>query len=171
MPGFTESNIILDFPDDNFFRFADCPGYKKLSSYQFKEMDVCWYNEADNTYWLIELKDYTTDFIQGISVETRVLNILKKAIDTLSMFLSVKHQYAYGILGLQPCMPVIPDATTNFCLFTIVHCPTSNKPDIQLLNNLFRSRFKPYADLFGIKRYGVVEHTQAQRIISNNIIQ
>lgn len=41
MSGFTESNITLNFPDANFFRFANCNGYTALSGNHFKEMDVC----------------------------------------------------------------------------------------------------------------------------------
>jgi hypothetical protein len=171
MPGFTESSITLNFPDNNYFRFADCPGYRKFSGNNFKEMDACWHNAGDNIYWLIELKDYTADLTAGNSIESRVWNILKKAVDSISMFLSVKHQYAYGQTDLQPCMPVAPDAATNFSVFTVVHCPEANKADIQLLHNSFRSKFMPYAKLFGITSYGVLEHTQAMRVVPNNIVQ
>ena len=37
MPGFTESNITLNFPDANFFVFATCEGYTALSGNHFKE--------------------------------------------------------------------------------------------------------------------------------------
>jgi hypothetical protein len=53
MPGFTESNITLNFPDANFFRFADCDGYATLSGNYFKEMDACCFDTGDNLYWLI----------------------------------------------------------------------------------------------------------------------
>lgn len=171
MPGFTESSITLNFPDSNYFRFADCPGYKQFSGNNFKEMDACWYNARNNTYWLIELKDFTADLTAGNSIESRVWNILKKAVDSILMFLSVKHQYTYGRTVLLPSMPIEPDTTTNFSVFTVVHCPETNKADIQLLHNSFRLKFRPYAELFGINSYGVLEHTQAMRIVPNNIIQ
>lgn len=59
MYGFTESNITLDFPDHNFFRFSACGGYTALSGNHFKEMDACWYDTYGNIYWLFELKDFS----------------------------------------------------------------------------------------------------------------
>jgi hypothetical protein len=171
MPGFTESSITLDFPDNNFFRFDACGGYSKLSGNNFKEMDACWHNAADNTYWLIELKDFTADLAAGNSIETRVWDILKKAVDSLSMFLSAKHNYPYGVAELLACMPFAPDVDTKFCLFTVVHCPIEKKADIQLLHNSFRTKFQPYAKLFGIANYGVLEHTQAMRVVPHNIVK
>jgi hypothetical protein len=171
MPGFTESNITLNFPDTNFFRLADCGGFRKLSGHNFKEMDACWYDAADNTYWLIELKDFSADLANGNTIETRVWDIVKKAVDSLSMFLSSKHGYPYGTADLLPCMPVATNAATQFKLFTVVHCPPSNKGDIQLLHNSFRAKFLPYARLFGITNYGVLEHSQAMRFVPHNIVQ
>lgn len=59
MPKIKESNITLDFPDGNFFRFETCSGYTALSGNHFKEMDACWYDNTKNLFWLIELKDYS----------------------------------------------------------------------------------------------------------------
>lgn len=171
MPGFTESNITLDFPDNNFFRFADCGGYSKLSGNNFKEMDACWHSAADNVYWLIELKDFTADLTSGSSIEARVWDIVKKAVDSLLLFLSAKHAYLYGETDLLPCMPIAPDGATRFCLFTVVHCPIAKRADIQLLHNSFRTKFMPYAKLFGIANYGVLEHTQAMRVVPYNIVK
>jgi hypothetical protein len=171
MPGFTESNITLNFPDNNFFRFADCIGYKQLSGANFKEMDACWYEVGSNIYWLIELKDFTADFTAGISIESRVWDIVKKAVDSLQMFLSAKHSYPYGAKELLPCMPIAPNDATNIKVFTIVHCPTGKKADIQLLHNSFRTKFSPYAKLFGIASYGVLEHTQAMRLVPHEIVK
>lgn len=171
MPGFTESSITLDFPDNNFFRFAECGGYIKLKGNNFKEMDACWYSVADNEYWFIELKDFTADLAAGHSIEKRVWDIVKKAVDSLSMFLSSKHNYPYGIADLLPCMPFAPDSATRLCLFTIVHCPIEKKADIQLLHNSFRTKFLPYAKLYGIDKYGVLEHTQAMHFVPHNIVK
>lgn len=171
MSGFTESNITINFPDNNFFRLADCGGYKSLKGNNFKEMDACWYSVADNTYWLIELKDFTADLTAGNTIESRVWPIVKKAVDSLLMFLSVQHNYPYAANELLPCMPIAPNATTKFKLFTVVHCPLASKADIQLLHNSFRNKFLPYARLFGIENYGVLEHTQAMRVVPQSIVQ
>ncbi len=171
MPGFTESNIKLNFPDTNFFRFANCKGYTDLKGNHFKEMDACWYDAASNLYWLIELKDFTVATLETIeNIEARAWNLVKKAIDSLCMFLSSKHSYMYNV-NINPCLPAIPNHTTEFKFITIVHCSPSQAGDIQLIHNSFRRKFKPYADLFDIKYYGVVEHSSAVRNLPHGMIQ
>ena len=172
MPGFTESNITLNFPDNNFFRFSTCQGYTSLSGNHFKEMDACWYDTGGNFYWLIELKDYSLASISTPeTIEQKSWDMVKKAIDSFTMFLASKHRYGYAA-NLDPCFPSIPNSKTEFKFITIVHCNPSQTGDVQLLHNSFRSKFKPYANLFGINHYAVVEHTQAVRNnIPNNIVQ
>lgn len=173
MPGFTESKIKLHFPDANFFRFAHCKGYTALSGNYFKEMDACWFDTESNLYWIIELKDFTLDAALDIpqNVDARVQNIFKKAVDSLCMFLSSKHGYPYSE-NLNPCLPIpLPNNTTQFKFITVVHCNAAQAADVQLIHNSFRNKFKPYAELFGITHYAVVEHSSAKTIIPNNMIQ
>jgi hypothetical protein len=172
MPGFTESNITLNFPDANFFRFAACAGYSALSGNHFKEMDACWFDTGGNLYWLIELKDFSlATLTTPETIEKKSWDIVKKAVDSLCMFLSSKHSYPYAA-NLNPCLPVpFPNNTTQFKFVTIIHCDTGQKADVQLINERFKSKFKPYAELFGITNYAVIEHSTAIRIIPNNMIQ
>ncbi len=171
MPKFTESNIILDFPDEKFFRFSSCAGYTALSGNYFKEMDACWYDADSNVYWLIELKDYSSASLAASdTIEQKSWDMVKKATDSICMFLSSKHGYPYSV-NLNPCLPFVPDAHTKFNLVTIVHCDRVQKPDIQLLNEQFKRKFKPYAALFGITSYSVVEHSAAVRYIPNNMVR
>jgi len=170
MPKFTESNITLDFPDKNFFRFSTCSGYTALSGNHFKEMDACWYDAESNVYWLIELKDYSSASMTALdTIEQKSWDMVKKAIDSICMFLSTKHSYPYAV-NLNPCLPFIPDGQTGFNVVTIVHCEQAKKADIQLLNNKFRNKFRSYAELFGITYYTVIEHSAAVRHIPNNMV-
>lgn len=171
MPGFTESSITLNFPDTNFFRFERCPGFQGLSGNHFKEMDACWCDTGSNLYWLIELKDFSVaDISTSQNIEARVWNMLKKAVDSLCMFLSGKHAYPYST-NLNACFPVAPNGNTQFKFMIIVHCNAAQKADVQLMNNSFRNKFKPYADLFGISNYAVVEHSRATSLVPNNMVQ
>ena len=167
---FTESNITLNFPDDNFFRFAQCPGYRELSKDHFKEMDACWYDTDNNLYWLIELKDFSLAALNTDTIEKRSWDMVKKAVDSMCMFLSSKHIYPLAT-KLNPCLSSVPDSLTQFRFVTIVHCDTLQKPDIQLLNEKFRNKFKPYATLFGITNYAVIEHSRAIELIPNNMVR
>ncbi len=172
MPGFTESNITLNFPDTNFFRFSACAGYAALSGNHFKEMDACWFDAGGNLYWLIELKDFSlASLTTPETIEKKSWDIVKKAVDSLCMFLSSKHAYLYAA-NLDPCFPVpLPNNTTQFKFITVVHCNTAQASDVQLIHNSFRTKFKPYAELFGITNYAVIEHTRAVQIIPNNMVQ
>lgn len=169
MPGFTESNITINFPDTNFFRFKNCNGYKALSGNSFKEMDACWMDISNNLYWLIELKDFSAASLgTPRNVEERAQNIFKKAVDSLCMFLSCVHNYSYSV---NLCFPSpLPDRLTKFKFITIVHCDSAQLPDVQLLHNAFRGKFRPYAELFNIKEYGVIDHNSAIRNMPNNMV-
>jgi hypothetical protein len=169
MPGFSESSITLNFPDGNFFRIADCPAYRGLSGYHFKEMDACWYDVVQNVYWLFELKDYSLATLDATTIDHRVWDITKKAIDSLCLFLSSKHSYPYGV-QINPCLPSIPGNNTIFKFITIIHCEAAQRPNVQLINNSFRLKFKPYAELFSIMDYAVIEHSSAVTVIPHNIV-
>lgn len=170
MPRFTESSITLDFPDTNFFRFEACEGYTSLSGYHFKEMDACWYDVEQKTYWLFELKDFTSANLEHETINQKVVDLVKKAVDSWCMFLSVKHSYPYAISHINNCLPTpLPDDKTQFKFVTIIHCDNSQKVNVSLIHEKFRNRFKPYAELFGIKYYAVLEHTAAMRTIGGII--
>jgi len=125
MYGFTESNITLHFPDQNFFRFSACDGYTALSGNHFKEMDACWYDDNCNIYWLIELKDFSlASLTTAETIEKRSWDMVKKTVDSLCMFLSSKHDYPYST-NLNSCFSFKPNDTTQFRFVTIVHCDQS----------------------------------------------
>lgn len=166
MPSITESNITLEFSDERFFRLESCPGYRKLSGYYFKEMDICWYDHAQQIYWLIELKDYSYGNLDSTaSIDKKAMDLVKKSVDTVSMFMAMRHQYPYAT-QLLPCIPdgtIPPDVRLK--LLSIIRCENSQRPDIQLLNNAYRNRFKPYAELFNIRQYTVAEYSTAARLL------
>lgn len=167
MASLTESNISLHFPDSKYFRFENCEAHSKLSGNHFKEVDICWYETVENKYWLIELKDFShANTGNENNIKSRVNNILKKAIDSFCVFLSAKHNYKYG-KQICKCLPVSPDNSVKFKILTVVHCKEAQRVDIQLMNNLFRNKFKPYAVLFDIQDYGIIEHSRAKKLLLN----
>jgi hypothetical protein len=130
-------------------------------------------DKSKNVYWLIELKDFSfTNPHQEVKIKQKTIDLVKKAVDSLCMFLSSKHSYPFAKAKINPCMRLsIPDDLTQFNFVTIIHCDQSQKADIMLINEQFRSRFKPYAELFGIKYYAVVEHSSATKFLPNNMVQ
>ncbi len=170
MPLFTESNITLNFPDAQHFRFADCVGYQQLSGNHFKEMDYAWYDGDKNIYWLFELKDFSQARLNAeTTMEQRAWALVKKSVDSLCMLLAAKHDYRS--VDIAACLPQKPDANTQFKFVSVIHCGATQKADISLLHEQFRQKFKPYADLFGITHYAVLEHSQAIRKIPNNLVK
>ena len=121
--------------------------------------------------WKDELKDFSSATLTTPeTIEKRSWDIVKKAFDSLCMFLSSIHAYPYSG-SLNPCFPIpLPNNITQFKFLTIIHCDPAQIADIQLINEKFKRKFKPYASLFGITNYSVVEHSRAMNIIPNNMI-
>lgn len=167
MPPYTfiESNISIDFPSQ-FSRICDCTGYTDLSGNFFKEMDVSYFEDSINTYYLIELKDFSlANITEPQFMRKRAWDLVKKSVDSLCFFLCTKHRYPYDI-NIDPFITRKPDSQTTFQLLNIIHCDPLQQPDIQLLNNLYRQIFMPYARLFNIRYYAVLEHSAAIRILN-----
>lgn len=166
MPGFSESNITLDFPDNSFFRLADCPAYQRLSGNHFKEMDACWYDTGSGIFWLLELKDYSQATLSGqTTIDQKAWDLVKKAVDSLCMVLASRHTYP-NATHLINCFPIVPDMHTELKFVSIIHCNSAQNADIQLLNEVFKQKFKSYADLFGIRYFTVIRHDAAIRHLS-----
>lgn len=116
-----EGSFTLNFPDSNYFRFESCQGYKDIQD-NFKEMDACWYDIANDILYLIELKDWKDgklveendpnfsvqqiqEMKRGIS-QYHIHNLVKKSIDSVSMIMSVLLGKPYAT-NIQMCMPFI----------------------------------------------------------------
>ncbi len=59
MPIFEESGLRITLPDGESFRFQDCPSYKTLNGKNLSEIDFGWWDSAKQTFWLLEIKDYS----------------------------------------------------------------------------------------------------------------
>lgn len=131
----TESGITLNFPTHHYFRLGNCEGYKKIQN-NFSEMDVCWYDEANDALYLIELKDLGNNHLheednanispahirimkKGIS-DHRVQNLLKKWIDTTCMFMSILLNKPSSAT-IQACAPFVISRSTKINLLSIIN--------------------------------------------------
>ncbi len=75
---YTESGITLHFPDNNYFCFENCTLYQKYSGNHFKEMDACWIDVANKTFYLIELKDHTNANLNQTETLNKIVELVKK---------------------------------------------------------------------------------------------
>lgn len=179
MPSFTESNITLNFPDENYFRLGQCDWYKKNQN-NFAEMDFCWFDQQNDILYLIELKDwknnllneetdptFTPDQIQKIKKNIsnyRIENLLKKSVDSVCMFMSVLLDTKNG-REIKQCSPFEISSTTKIKLLSIINWIDADSTYITNINTKYKSKFGSYAKLFGIKSFLVLTKDKASEIL------
>lgn len=171
----TDSKITLNFPDTNYFRLCDCDGYKAIKN-NFAEMDACWYDQLNDTLYIIELKNwennileeesdqnYTIEQIQKMKEEIsnyRIRNLLKKSIDTTCMFMSILLGKAHGN-KIQQCSPFTISNNTTIKLLSIINWTETDSTYISAINTQYKSKFSSYAKLFDIKTFIVLTKDKA----------
>ncbi|MBK7988580.1 MAG: hypothetical protein IPK11_17175 [Ignavibacteria bacterium] len=172
-----ESEIMLEFPDENYFRLCDCDGYKTIQN-NLAEMDVCWYDQSNDILYIIELKNWENNSLleegnpnyapeqiektkQRIS-DYRIGNLLKKSVDTTCMFMSILLGKESGN-KIQQCSPFTISTATSIKLLSIVNWTDPDSVYISMINTAYKSKFKPYAALFGIKSYLVLPKDEASK--------
>jgi hypothetical protein len=174
-----ESSITLNFPDNNCFRFEECKGYKDLQ--YVKEMDVCWHEQATDTLYIIELKNWENNNLNEESdpnfnaerIEEmksgikhhRIEELFKKSLGSICMFMSIllEKPYSYNI---QACSPFLITKDTKIKLLTIINWTSNDVTYISTINTEYKSRFKSYAKLFDIPTFLVMTKNQAAQRFS-----
>jgi hypothetical protein len=174
---FTESEITLNFPDENYFCFENCTAYKDISNSGIKEMDAGWFDIKTKTLYLIELKDFSKagDFSKvddengkGDKKETalgRAGGLVKKAADSTAMINSILLKTNWG-KALQSNLPCSFDKSYKVWLISIIHINTADQnqtANLSLLNDKFNSFFKGYRQIFNIDFAAVLSHEQAKK--------
>ncbi len=171
-----ESSVTLNFPDNNYFRFEECKGYKDIQN-NFKEMDACWYDETKDELYLIELKDWKTDKIYeendsnipieeiidtktGIS-KSRVFTLFKKSVDSVCMILSAMLNTDYST-AISSCFSFKITKDTKIRLISIINWEETDISYISNVNTAYKSKFGSYAKLFGIRTFIVLTKEQAK---------
>lgn len=172
-----ESGITLNFPDNNFFRFQNCQGYNSIQQ-NFKEMDVCWYDQGADILYIIELKNWGNgalleeqdpsytgtmiDELKGRITTYRINELFKKSIDSVCMFVSILLNKPHGV-HIQNCAPFVITTQTTIKLLSIINWTNVDATYISSVHSAYKSYFKPYAKLFGIRNYVVMTKEQASR--------
>jgi hypothetical protein len=170
----TESEITLNFPDDNFFRFENCEGHKNLS--HIKEMDACWYDQQNDTLYMIELKNwensqlveendpnYSTEEIEIIKTKIsdhRINELCKKSLDSVCMISSIILNKPYS-KKISACAPFTITNETKIKLLSIINWTEKDSVYISMINTKYRTKFNAYAKLFDIKAFFVITKTKA----------
>lgn len=176
----TESSITLNFPDNNYFRLCDCDGYKAIQN-NFAEMDACWYDQASDILYIIEVKNwennnlaeesdpkYTRKKIQGMKEgisNYRIRNLLKKSVDTTCMFMSILLGKANGN-KIQQCSPFTISSNTTIKLLSVINWNDTDSTYISTINTQYKSKFNSYAKLFDIKTFIVLTKDKASELFT-----
>ncbi len=164
---YTESGITIDLSGLEYFCFENCEGYRKLSGSHFREMDIGWYENSEDTLYLVELKDFTFKNLGNTNIMNEVVSdLVKKSIDSISMIIAVKAGTPYSS-NIRSCLP--PSFNTSTSLIKIVHiinCSPSKVPYISGIRSQVREQFEPYQKLFGVAHCTVVSVEQAKKFLS-----
>lgn len=172
----TESGITLNFPNENYFRFQDCPGYRAIQQ-NFKEMDCCWFDEDSNRLYLIELKDWGDGTLleenDGVSTaekidemkkrisKYRIQELFKKSLDSTAMIMSIKLNTPYSS-KINDCIPFEINNNTEVTLLSIINWSNPDPSYISTVHSQYKTLFKSYAKLYDIKGYAVMTKSQAE---------
>lgn len=164
MAGFRESGVELDFPNGKWFRFCDLPSYRKLSGYNFKEVDACWQPESKELFYLIELKDYSAEnALRKENTVSRIDEIVKKSVDSIQMALSMIFQTQYGsLLEDESGVDLHSQHQQLFLIFVIRENP-ENILMLSSLKDVCQRRFMPYVRLWGSIKYNILTYSQAKK--------
>lgn len=160
---YTESGITLHFPDNNYFCFENCTLYQKYSGNHFKEMDACWIDVANKTFYLIELKDHTNANLNQTETLNRIVwNLVKKTIDSYTMLLAVLLATPKSS-DLQSCIPLHFDNTFQFKFVHIIKANAHQREQVMFIKDAFTPQIRPYRELLAFSYCGVITYEQAQK--------
>jgi hypothetical protein len=163
---YTESGITLNFPDINYFCFEDCKGYTKYSGDNFKEMDAGWFDEKENTLYLIELKDFTkANLSEKESRTSRVWDLVKKSVDSCVMIRSAILGYNAGN-EISKCLPINLSVNYKLKVFHILNIEEAQASYIGFINDDFRNKFKAYNDFFNVQGCAVITLKSAKKFLT-----
>ena len=160
---FEENGIWVNFPDTNYFQFQDIPEYKSISSQSIREMDFGWFDNANDTMFLIELKAYhnpsnphhqPTNLADSSIRDTKLQELYEKSVHSVSMLYSTR----------SPVRPILPAAhleTEKLRLIHILNIPNALHPYLSIMQDVLRNRLKPYKAIFDINSIVIIDYTTA----------
>jgi len=165
MTDFTESGLTISLPDGNSFRFQDLSKYTELKGQNLKEVDYCWWDDRTNTFWLLEIKDYsnltTAEKLPNDLLET----LTNKVTDSLLMLGAAWSNTNTGnsILSELPTIfqsfPKSPHKMKIVCVLKLLE--HHKKVELGTLKTKFRNRLEGRISLFDLKHVTLTDHETA----------
>ncbi len=169
MPIFTENGISVQFAS-NWFQFAHCNEYTKISNNGVKEMDFGWIDTQNNTLWLIELKGFInpnphndkfqeTDISKSNIVEKKIKELLLKSIHSVCM---IDNRRSDTI----QCIPAVYNSNLKIKLIHVLNIKRDHIPHLIGMNAKLNTEFKAYKAIFNITSINIVDYETAKNMYS-----
>ncbi|AFY72059.1 hypothetical protein Pse7367_3836 (plasmid) [Thalassoporum mexicanum PCC 7367] len=165
MPDYQESGLNISLPNNQCFRFCDLNTYKGLKGKQLKEVDFCWWDSSRNTFWLLEVKDYSHLTSIEKLPDHLLENLTNKITDSLLILGAAWSGTNKGqnILHELPStfriFPMTPHKMKIVCILKLTehHKKVYLKPLKDNLNNRLAGRVA----LFDLQRVTLIDHGTA----------
>ena len=160
----SENGVTVDFPDNNYFFFGDCPAYRTIKSQSVKEMDVCCLEAATNTLWCVELKAFTDpsnakfanqDLTSTGIIEYWIEELYKKSLHTLCMLETNRSNTKSCVVN------GIVDQTT-FKLVHLINVLAGQETMLQFVQDKLNIILKPIKAIFNVKSVTVIPYSMAR---------
>lgn len=112
-----EDNLIVELPEDRYFRFENCDTYSRISSHGITESDFVWMTEEENAVWVMELKDYGPGSRGDLeeAIETLRYQLPKNLVHAFLLVASVWSETPFGRHLREDIEETFPDFPTSEC--------------------------------------------------------
>ena len=158
---YTESQITFQLAGYEYFAFENCAGYQRRSPHQLGEMDIGWYEPANQHLYVAELKDYTEWLLAPEPKPgTRILDLFHKSLSVIAMLTAVRS----GGIGqdISVCLPPSWPRANPVHLLHIIHCNPSDEVKLQFMKDKLHEYMRPqYLQLFNVASCIILSHRQA----------
>ncbi len=164
-----ENGVKVRFPDNNYFQFSTCRAYNDIKSQGVKETDVGWFDLANNTLWLVELKAFDNplnlkykkqDLSDGSIVEHWISELVDKSIHAICMSNTNRSE-------TQSCLPQIPDNNTKINIIHLLKVMPGQDVFLGPMTDKLRNKLRAYTAIFNISAITIISYDLALR--NNNL--
>jgi hypothetical protein len=158
-----ESGFVFSPSDGAWFRFANCPTYKRLCGVGICEMDFAYRDPARGHVVLLEIKDYTGRDTPSHLVDS----LIAKGRDSLIMLHSVWRAYAGQGASLRDELPEFFRVPSRLQLIFVLKVDrhTRMMTPLNEMGDQLGWKIRPYLGLLGLEgRAILMDQEKALRI-------
>ena len=159
----TENGITVNFPDTNYFQYEGCPAYITIKGQGVCEMDFVWWQRADNTLWMIELKGFydrtnplhePPDLSNDAKIEKILKNLYDKSVHTLCMVENNR-------VNTASCHGFPITMHTRYKIIHLVSVHPSHELYLQPLSDKLKLRLATFRALYNVSSVAIVSYQRA----------